>query len=56
LLVKYNVLAKEHASNVEKLFAANTGGNLHNYDSYLGRESAATNDNPWLDKKGSAKK
>mmetsp|Transcript_5010 Transcript_5010/g.3651 ORF Transcript_5010/g.3651 Transcript_5010/m.3651 type:complete len:98 (+) Transcript_5010:1920-2213(+) len=37
LLVKYNVLCKDHAANVEKLFAMGTGGNLGNYEGYLSR-------------------
>jgi len=38
LLVKYNVLAKEHAKNTEMLFSMNTGGNIHNYSNYLMEE------------------
>lgn len=32
------MLAKEHATNVEKLFVTNTGGQLKNYDKYLERD------------------
>lgn len=35
VLVKYNILSKDHASKVEKIFSMGTGGNIHNYESYL---------------------
>lgn len=44
ILIKYNVLAREHATNVEKLFATNTGGQLKNYDKYLERDTEKYND------------
>ena len=43
LLVKYNVLAKENAHHVETLFHMNTGGNIHNYEEYLGRNEESIN-------------
>ena len=57
LLIKYNVLSKEHASNVEKLFSMNTGGNIHNYENFLSRDtnSNMNNDNPWLENKNTKK-
>jgi len=44
LLVKYNVLCKDHAANVEKLFAMGTGGNYNNYEGYLSRGEAEKKD------------
>jgi hypothetical protein len=41
LLVKYNVLAKEHAKNSEMLFSMNTGGNINNYSNYLMDDGAS---------------
>ena len=35
LLIKYNVVAKEHATNVEKMFSMNTGGQMQNYSKIL---------------------
>jgi hypothetical protein len=53
LLVKYNVLCKDHASNVEKLFTMGTGGNIHNYENYLSKDEDGLNsrENPWTTKK-----
>ena len=51
LLIKYNMLAKENAKNVEMLFTMNTGGNIHNYSNYLNKD-----EKPEQQKKSSMKK
>lgn len=43
VLVKYNLLAKENAKNAEMLFNLQTGGNVHNYDTYLERDDDKIN-------------
>lgn len=35
LLVKYNMLAKDHAKNAELLFTATTGAKMGNFNKYL---------------------
>ena len=52
LLIKYNVLSKDHASHVEKLFAMGTGTNIHNHENYLSNNEDDLNKrdtNPWLE-------
>lgn len=55
LLIKYNVLSKDHASHVEKLFSMGTGGNIHNYENYLSKDEEDLNarENPWATRKDS---
>ena len=45
ILIKYNIVAKENAKNMEVLFSMRTGANIGNYEDYLRRDENNSNNN-----------